>query len=170
MEQNISIEEVILNLSKKIVSKRKSRILFLKIFVVFSIIGIIFIPGLRNDLVVKGPEAISNLALISTIVTIAGLSLLFMIIPATFQFNAKSNELIAVFDKALENYLTEIRITKYCRKARLEKLQKRVKTDEVLDEIAQVKNDIARINAHFETIDQKYDSIKKNVAELALAS
>lgn len=169
--ENMTIEEAILNLSKKVVCKRKSQIMFFTIFAAFSIAGIIFIPGLRVDVIAKGPDAINNMAIISTILTVAAMSLLFMIIPVVFEFRTKAEELIAAFDKALKNYVTEMKITRSCREELLQKLKNSPhKNAETNNEIARLENDIQRINNHLETISKNYLLIKKHTADLALAS
>ncbi len=168
---NVSIEQVILNVSKKIVDKKKTRIMFFIIFLIFSIIVYIFLPEFRAASE-KNDSEMTILALaMSGLFSIAGVSLLFTILPARLNFHAKPKELIAEIDNALDEYLTEMNITLYRYKNSLEALKKiKNQSPEIRKKISEVEKDICRIKVHLEKIDQKLDSIKKNTVDLALAS
>lgn len=169
----MSIEEVILNISRKIVNKKKTRIMFFIVFIIFSIITFIFLPEFRS--LSKDSESASfALITMSVIVAVAGYSLLLAFLPTTFNFHPKSVELIAVIDKALEMYLLEMRLTLFRYENSLDalrenkKMYKNVNRSEIINEkIVKMEKAIISINKHLEIINEKSDDIKVKTAELA---
>lgn len=176
--ENISIEQVILNISKKIVDKKKTRTMFFIVFVIFSIIVYILLPEFRAT-ATKNDSGMTYLAMCG-IVSIAGVSLMFTILPARFNFHAKPKELIAVIDKAFDEYLTEMGLTlfryKNSYKALIENKNiaalrgKKETVEHISEKIVKIERDITRINEHLETINEKSEMIKEKTVQLALAS
>jgi len=169
--QNMTIEEALLLISKNILNKRKTKILFFTIFMIFSIIAIIFAPEWRAIFISNDPRSFLVLITMSSIVSVAGVSFLFTFLPVMFNFNAKPRELIAVIDKALEKYLTETKLTLYCCNNTFQALNERKnKSEKIKEMIVKTERDICRINEHLKVINEKTDEIKKKAILLASAS
>lgn len=161
MKANPTIEEAIIIVSKKIIRKRKTKLLCFANLVTFSIAIAVLLPEIRNT------ESITTLLLLIFLLTMAGVSLLMLFMPLTFNFNVESKEIIAVIDKAIEKYLQETRLNLHRYKNTLAALKE---NNSDREKIANAKHLIDRISGHLELIDKNVDDIKEKTINLALAS
>jgi len=170
MEENVTIEEVILNVSKKIVNKRKTRILFFIISFIFFVIAFIFVPEFRAISNSNGPNSSIALMIMSGIVSTAGICLWATLLPIAFNFKPKPQESIAAIDKALAVYILEMRLTLYQCKNTLEALKEiPCKCERINERIAKTEENIVRLKEHLKIVDEKSEAIKMRTAQLALA-
>lgn len=161
MRANLSIEEALIVVAEKIVKKRKTKLLCLVNFAIFSIAIAVFLPEIRDM------ESAENFLWLIFLSTVAGFSLLTIFMPVTFNLNVKPSEIIAAIDKAAEKYLEESRLDLYLYKKTLAALKEN-NGDQA--RITNTEHNIIRLSKHIELVDKNIDSIKERAINLASAS
>lgn len=168
MEKDEKIQEVIVKLADNIVNRQKSRNSFLITFLISLIILFIARPSLVDLINSQNSSSVTAYLLLCGLVSLTFMSLILSLVPAKFAFKNKPNELIGVVDKAIQEYLVEIKLLRFRYLNSIEELRYKPFSNESNARIVKMEADVLSIDKHLKIFHEKQGEIRIQARDLII--